>query len=62
MLVAHVEQKGVWLAEGGMVRIAAALESLAKQLGVVFRYGAEAAEVLAGNGRASGIGFEMASS
>ena len=55
MLVAHVEREGVWLAEGGMVRIAAALESLAKQLGVVFRYGAEAAEVLAGNGRASGI-------
>ena len=55
MLVAHVEQQGVWLVEGGMVRIAAALESLAKRLGVVFRYGAEAAEVLADNGRACGI-------
>ncbi len=46
MLVAHVEQRGVWLVEGGMVRIATALESLAKRLGVVFRYRAEAAEVL----------------
>ncbi len=55
MLVAHVEQQGVWLVEGGMVRIAAALESLAKRLGVVFRYQAEAAEVLATNGRASSI-------
>ena len=55
MLVAHVEQQGVWLVEGGMVRIAAALESLAKRLGVVFRYRAEAAEVLSANGRASAI-------
>ncbi len=55
MLVAHVEQQGVWLVEGGMVRIAAALESLARRLGVVFRYRAEAAEVLADNGRASAI-------
>jgi 1-hydroxycarotenoid 3,4-desaturase len=55
MLVAHVEQQGVWLVEGGMVRIAAALESLAQRLGVIFRYRTEAVEVLAGNGRAAGI-------
>lgn len=55
MLVAHVEQSGVWLVEGGMVRLAEALESLARRLGVVFRYSSEAAEVLAANGRASGI-------
>jgi 1-hydroxycarotenoid 3,4-desaturase len=55
MLVAHVEQRGVWLVEGGMVRIATALESLAKRLGVTFRYRAEAMEVLARNGKASGI-------
>ena len=39
MLVAHVEQRGVWLVEGGMHRIALALESLARKLGAVFRYG-----------------------
>ena len=55
MLVANVEQRGVWLVEGGMVRIAAALESLAQRLGVVFRYRTEASEVLAANGRATGI-------
>ncbi len=55
MLVAHVEQSGVWLVEGGMVRLAVALESLAQRLGVVFRYSSEAANVLAANGRASGI-------
>jgi 1-hydroxycarotenoid 3,4-desaturase len=55
MLVAHVEQSGVWLVEGGMVRLARALESLAQRLGVVFRYRTEAAEVLAANGRTSGV-------
>ncbi len=55
MLVAHVEQRGVWLVEGGMVRIATALESLAKRLGVTFRYRAEAADVISAHGRASGI-------
>ncbi len=55
MLVAHVEQRGVWLVEGGMLRIAAALESLARRLGVDFRYSAETVEVLTRNGRASGI-------
>jgi 1-hydroxycarotenoid 3,4-desaturase len=55
MLVAHVEQQGVWLAEGGMHRIALALESLARKLGASFQYRAEAAEVLAENGAASGV-------
>ncbi len=55
MLVAHVEQRGVWLAQGGMHRIALALESLARKLGAVFRYGAEAAEVLVENGAAAGV-------
>ncbi len=55
MLVAHVEQQGVWLVEGGMVRIASALECLAQRLGVVFRYQTEAAEVIVRNGRTSGV-------
>ena len=47
MLVAHVEQAGVWLVEGGMQRLAEALERLAVSLGVRFRYNAhvEAIEV-----------------
>ncbi len=57
MLVAHVEQQGVWLAEGGMHRIALAFESLARKLGVVFRYRAEAVEVLADKSGACGVGL-----
>ena len=39
MLVAHVEQEGVWLVEGGMARLAEALAGLASGAGVGFRYG-----------------------
>ncbi len=38
MLVAHAEQSGVWTVEGGMVRLAQALASLAERKGVRFRY------------------------
>jgi len=38
MLVAHVEQQGVWLAEPGMYCIAEALEKLAIARGARFRY------------------------
>lgn len=40
MLVAHVEQSGVWLVRGGMQRIAHAMVALATGLGVRFRFGA----------------------
>jgi 1-hydroxycarotenoid 3,4-desaturase len=55
MLVAHVEQQGVWLVDGGMHKIARALEGLGRRLGVVYRYGMEVAEVTAEFGRASGV-------
>jgi 1-hydroxycarotenoid 3,4-desaturase len=41
MLVAHVEQEGVWLVDPGMYRIAEAMEQLAAGLGARFRYGAQ---------------------
>jgi 1-hydroxycarotenoid 3,4-desaturase len=40
MLIAHVEQAGVWKVEGGMQALAHALAELARQRGVVIRYGA----------------------
>ena len=44
MLVAHVEQEGVWLVEGGMHRLAAALARLARRRTArCFRYGADVA-------------------
>ncbi len=55
MLVAHVEMDGVWLVEGGMVRIAEAFEASAKRHGARFRYGAEVAEIEVSGGRATGV-------
>ncbi len=55
MLIAHVEQTGVWLVEGGMMRIAEALEALARVRGVAFSYGAEIAEIIVRDGVAQGV-------
>ncbi len=55
MLVAHVEQAGVWMVEGGMHRIARAFEALATDKGAKFQYDSEVAEVLTADGRASGV-------
>ena len=55
MLVAHVEQQGVWLVEGGMHRIATALAGLATANGASFRYGAEVKEVSVAGGRVNGV-------
>ena len=58
MLIAHVEQQGVWAVEGGMQRIATALAGLAAARGARFRYGAAVAEVLTEAGRAIGVRLE----
>jgi 1-hydroxycarotenoid 3,4-desaturase len=58
MLVAHVEQAGVWMVEGGMHQIARAFEALAKSKGAEFRYGSSVAEILVENGRAAGVRLE----
>ncbi len=55
MLVAHVEQAGVWLVSGGMHRVAQVLASLAAQRGALFRYGAPVDEILVDGGRACGV-------
>lgn len=55
MLVAHVEQQGVWLVEGGMHRLARGLERLALARGVEFRYGSHVTELLSTAGRVSGV-------
>jgi 1-hydroxycarotenoid 3,4-desaturase len=55
MLIAHVEREGVWVITGGMQRLAEALERLARSLGVVFRFGCEAQEILLERGRAAGV-------
>ena len=55
MLVAHVEQEGVWAVTGGMHRLALALESLATGQGAAFRYGAEVRGIETNNGRVSAV-------
>jgi len=58
MLVAHVERAGVWSIDGGMHRLARALEGVATSRGALFRYGAGAREVLVEGGRVSGVRLE----
>ncbi len=55
MLIAHVEQSGVWLVEGGMHRIARAIAGLAAAKGARLRYGAHVAGVIVEGGRARGV-------
>jgi 1-hydroxycarotenoid 3,4-desaturase len=55
MLIAHVEQAGVWTLPGGMHGLAVALAGLARERGVVFHYGRPVARLLAAGGRASGV-------
>jgi 1-hydroxycarotenoid 3,4-desaturase len=55
MLVAHVEQAGVWQVQGGMHRVAACLAELAAQRGVRIRYGVHVDELLAQAGRIAGV-------
>ena len=55
MLVAHVEQEGVWFIRGGMHRLAQALFKAASAHGAQFRFAAEVAEITTQHGRASGV-------
>lgn len=55
MLIAHVESQGVWLIDGGISALADALATVAARNGAVFRYGAEAKEILIAQGRAAGV-------
>jgi 1-hydroxycarotenoid 3,4-desaturase len=58
MLVAHVEQDGVWLIEGGMNRLAVVLAALAKAQGAVLRYGTGVETIHVAQGRAAGVDLE----
>ncbi len=55
MLVAHVEQDGVWLVKGGMHQLARAFAGLAQRLGVTFRYQADVDEIALERGRVHGV-------
>lgn len=55
MLIAHVEQEGVWAVEGGMHRVAQAIAGAAARHGATIRFGAEVTAILAERGKAAGV-------
>lgn len=55
MLVADVEQQGVWVVDGGMQRLAEACRELAIEGGVSFRFGAKVARIEAAGGKATAL-------
>ncbi|MBC7283856.1 MAG: phytoene desaturase [Hoeflea sp.] len=55
MLVAHVEQDGVWLCDGGMHGLSRTMEQLARDLGVTFRYDAEVTGIEADRNGVTGL-------
>lgn len=55
MLVAHVEQDGVWLVEGGMHRIAVALRALIEARGGKVRCESRVARIVVERGTACGV-------
>ncbi|MBE7244193.1 MAG: phytoene desaturase [Actinomycetospora chiangmaiensis] len=55
MLVAHVEQVGVWTVKGGLSALAQALADLGAERGVAFRYGAHVAEIQVSAGAVTGV-------
>ncbi len=55
MLVAHVEQEGVWSVNGGMYRLAEAMERLAREAGVTVLTETSAARIDTRDGRVAGV-------
>ena len=55
MLVAHVEQNGVWAVRGGMHALAQALAGQAEACGAELRYGTPVQRILVEGGRACGV-------
>jgi 1-hydroxycarotenoid 3,4-desaturase len=55
MLIAHAELLGVWSIEGGMIRLAQVLQSLAEAAGATFLFNTKATNIETTNGRASSV-------
>lgn len=58
MLIAHVEQTGVWTVDGGMIELARALDRLARSLGVETKYGCNVQSLETQAGRVFGLRLE----
>ncbi|MEO1135800.1 MAG: 1-hydroxycarotenoid 3,4-desaturase CrtD [Pseudomonadota bacterium] len=55
MLIAHVEQEGVWAVEGGMQSVAIALAKAAEKNGATLHYQASVKTILTSGGQVSGV-------
>ena len=55
MLVAHVEQAGVWFVEGGLSALARAVADLAVERGAHVRFGAHVARIVTERGAVAGV-------
>ena len=55
MLIAYVEQRGVWAAEGGMQALGQGMAQAAERLGVEIRLGSPVKEILIAQGAAQGV-------
>jgi 1-hydroxycarotenoid 3,4-desaturase len=55
MLVAHVEQRGVWVIDGGMRRLVDVLAAIATRAGATLRTSAHVQDIIVRNGQAAGI-------
>ncbi|MEO0449585.1 MAG: 1-hydroxycarotenoid 3,4-desaturase CrtD [Pseudomonadota bacterium] len=58
MLIAHVEQDGVWLVEGGMHAVAKAMRRAAEDNGATFRFGSRVSSLKVSGGRTAGVTLE----
>ncbi len=55
MLIAHVEQRGVWYVDGGMFRLAQAMQRIAERHAARFDFGNEVQQIETAHGRAAAI-------
>jgi len=55
MLIAHVEARGVWMIEGGMAALAAALADAARACGATLRLGSRVSAIRLAGGRVAGL-------
>lgn len=55
MLIAHVEQSGVWSVPGGMHALPRALAQLARERGATLHFGQACTRIVVRNGRACGV-------
>ncbi len=55
MLIAHVEQEGVWLVDGGMARLAEAMRDVGEDLGAEYRFNSHVSRIETEGRRATGV-------